>query len=147
MKKNRSLAIASLFLAPAFLGAAETNPITATLETVSETNSPAAPEEINITATRIATPQEKSPNAVTVITRLQIEQSQQHLVADLLRDVPGVEVARAGQPGAADSVFLRGANSDQTLVLGDGSDAVPVREAGSRADAPPSATWVLEQQA
>ena len=120
LKKNRSLAIASLFLAPAFLGAAETNPITATLETVSETNSPAAPEEINITATRIATPQEKSPNAVTVITRLQIEQSQQHLVADLLRDVPGVEVARAGQPGAADSVFLRGANSDQTLVLVDG---------------------------
>ena len=38
-------------------------------------------------------------------------------------------------------------SSNQILVLGDGSDAVPVREAGSRADAPPSATWVLEQQA
>lgn len=108
MKKISSLVAVSLFALPV-LSAVETNNV-----------SPAAPEEITITATRIATPQDNSPNSITVITRLQIEQSQQHLVADVLRGQPGVAVASPGQPGTQASVFLRGAASDQTLVLVDG---------------------------
>ena len=116
MKKIRSLALASLLLPPVILVGAETNSIPVGAA-VSETN---ASEEITITATRIATPQEKSPTATTVITREQIEQSQQHMVADVLRGQPGVEVAATGQPGTVEGVFLRGANNNQTLVLVDG---------------------------
>lgn len=114
--KTRSLALASLFLAPVILGAAETNAIP-TAEAVSATNTL---EEITVTATRIATPQEKSPTAITVITREEIAQSQQHMVADVLRAQPGVAVAATGQPGTVQGVFLRGANNNQTLVLVDG---------------------------
>lgn len=116
--KTRSLAFASLFLLLAKPGAAETNSIAAAGP---ETNPPAITlEEINITATRIATPQEKASAATTIITREQIEQSQQHLIADVLRGQPGVEVARSGQPGTVEAVRLRGANNNQTLVLVDG---------------------------
>ncbi|MEI8290320.1 MAG: TonB-dependent receptor [Verrucomicrobiota bacterium] len=120
--KTRSLAFASLFLFSAIPGEAETNSITSTIPAVGlETNLPAITlEEINITATRIATPQEKSPVSSTIITQDQIEQSQQHLVADILRGQPGVEVVRNGQPGAVEAVRLRGANNNQTLVLVDG---------------------------
>ena len=116
LKKIRSLAIASLFLAPVILGAAETNALPIA-EAVSATNTL---EEITVTATRIATPQEKSPTAITVITREEIEQSQQHLVADVLRGQPGVAVAATGLPGSQTSVFLRGAEMRNTLVLVDG---------------------------
>ncbi len=114
--KIRSLAIASLFLTPTILGAAETNSVP-TPAAVVETN---APEEITITATRIATPQEKSPTSTTVITREEIAQSQQHMVVDVLHAQPGVAVAATGQPGTVQGVFLRGANNNQTLVLVDG---------------------------
>ena len=116
--KVRLLALASLFVL-SLAGVAETNAIPAA--TSMETNLTAAlPEEIEITATRISTPQEKSPTSTTVITREQIEQSQQHLVSDVLRSQPGVEVATTGQPGGQTSVFLRGADSRNTLVLVDG---------------------------
>jgi len=108
--KIRSLAVAGILI-PAVLRAAES---------VSETNASSLPEEINITTTRIATPQEKSPTASTIITREEIAQSQQHSVVDVLRGQPGVEVAATGQPGTVASVFLRGANNNQTLVLMDG---------------------------
>ena len=41
-------------------------------------------------------------------------------VAEGLRQVPGVSVARGGTPGAATSLFIRGAGSNQVLVLQDG---------------------------
>ncbi|HET6725348.1 MAG TPA: TonB-dependent receptor [Gammaproteobacteria bacterium] len=57
---------------------------------------------------------------VVVIDRQQIALSQAPDVAALLRFVAGVSVARNGGPGQPTSVFIRGANSDQTLVLLDG---------------------------
>lgn len=41
-------------------------------------------------------------------------------VAEGLRQVPGVAVSRGGTPGAATSLFVRGAASNQVLVLQDG---------------------------
>jgi len=73
-----------------------------------------------VTAGRIAQDPARVSADVTVIDRKQIVQSQQTLVADLLRSQPGIEVAASGGPGKATSVFLRGANSGQTLVLIDG---------------------------
>ena len=58
--------VVSLFALPALLGAAEAN-VSCNVVDCSDTN--LVPEEITITATRITTPQEKSPTAVTVSRR------------------------------------------------------------------------------
>ena len=58
--------------------------------------------------------------SVTVITRDQIEKSGKNDVLELLREVPGVDVVQSGDAGKVTSIFLRGTNSTQTLVLIDG---------------------------
>lgn len=58
--------------------------------------------------------------ATTVVDRAAIERSRAGTVADLLRTVPGVDVAQSGGPGGVTSLFLRGANSNSALVLVDG---------------------------
>ena len=73
-----------------------------------------------VTAGRIAEDPARISADVSVIDRAAIERSQQQTAADLLRSVPGVDVAATGGPGKTTSVFLRGANSGQTLVLIDG---------------------------
>ncbi|RMH62781.1 MAG: TonB-dependent receptor [Zetaproteobacteria bacterium] len=73
-----------------------------------------------VTAGRIAQSEETVSADVTVLDRQAIERSQKTTVADLLRGLPGVDVASSGGPGKATSVFLRGANAGQTLVLIDG---------------------------
>jgi len=73
-----------------------------------------------VTAGRIAQDPAQVSADVTVIDRKAIIQSQKTLVADILRSQPGIDVAASGGPGKATSVFLRGANSGQTLVLIDG---------------------------
>lgn len=118
MKKILSGVCAGLFVLPALLCASDTNEVVSSGS--SGTNQITTLPEITITATRIPATTEDTPNSVTVITAEQIAQSQQHLVTDVLRGQPGVEVARTGQPGSLDSVFLRGADNNQTLVLVDG---------------------------
>jgi vitamin B12 transporter len=58
--------------------------------------------------------------SITVITGKQLEQKQVVTVADALREVPGVDVVENGSRGSLTSVFIRGADSDQVLVLIDG---------------------------
>jgi len=86
------------------------------------TEPPAAVQvpEILVSATRIESTLATSPDSITVVTREEIDNLQARTVADVLDTVPGVSVSRSGQPGAQTSVFLRGANSGQTLVLVDG---------------------------
>jgi len=76
--------------------------------------------EVVVTANRLDTAPEKVGSSQTVITREQLERMQVNTLFDALRSVPGVDVARSGGRGADASVFLRGANSSQTLVLIDG---------------------------
>jgi vitamin B12 transporter len=58
--------------------------------------------------------------AVTVLTLPEIRASQALIVSDLLARTPGVQVSRTGGPGQATSVRIRGAETDQTVVLIDG---------------------------
>ncbi len=58
--------------------------------------------------------------ATSVITRQDIDDSGAPDLATLLRGQAGVDVAQSGGPGSQASVFLRGANSNQVLVLIDG---------------------------
>ncbi|UOF00504.1 TonB-dependent receptor plug domain-containing protein [Bdellovibrio reynosensis] len=57
---------------------------------------------------------------VTVLDETEIKNQNKSTVADLLRDVPGVEVVRQGGVGQTTSIFIRGARSEDTLVLIDG---------------------------
>ena len=91
----------------------------ATAEEVS-TNELARLAPVVITGTRIPEELANTPNSVTVVSREQIDTQQQRTVADVLRDVTGVDVVQSGQPGALTSVLMRGANGNQTLVLIDG---------------------------
>ena len=86
---------------------------------------PELPETV-VTATRIPTPTERLPAAVTVITRQDIEERGYQTLAEALRTVPGLRLVQEGGPGQRTSAFLRGSNSNHVLVLLDG---VPVNDA------------------
>lgn len=75
---------------------------------------------ITVTADRIELSADQAVAPVVVIDHDQIARSQAADVAELLQFVAGVNVARNGGQGQPTSVFIRGANSDQTLVLLDG---------------------------
>lgn len=77
-------------------------------------------EPVVVTATRSETPLKEVSTSVTVITQEDIQQQQATTVAEALRNVPGLDVAQSGSRGTITSVFIRGAASDQTLVLIDG---------------------------
>lgn len=78
---------------------------------------------IVVTAARMAQTADQSLASVSVITRADIEREQPQDVLDALNALPGVEITRQGGYGKLSSVFLRGTNSNQVLVLVDG---VPV---------------------
>jgi len=77
-------------------------------------------KEVVVTATRIETPAEEVGSSLTVITAEDIAAKGCTTVTEVLRGTVGVDVAVAGGPGQESSVFLRGAESYQTLVLIDG---------------------------
>jgi vitamin B12 transporter len=76
---------------------------------------------VEVTATRLEQPIERTTSAVTVITAAEIAQQQAVSVADVLRNVPGLTIIESGSIGTTTSVFTRGSNSNQTLVLIDGA--------------------------
>jgi len=76
--------------------------------------------EIVVVANRAPAPLSTVGNSVTLLDLKAIEASQAPLITDLLAQTPGIEVARNGPIGQPVSVFIRGAESDQTLVMIDG---------------------------
>lgn len=81
---------------------------------------PAFSDSVVVTSSLDPEPRDDTPATVTVIDQQEIEARQAHTLADLLWSVPGVTVAQAGAPGQQTSVFIRGANSNQTLLLWNG---------------------------
>ena len=77
-------------------------------------------DQVVVTADRAATPLDQVGQQVTVLTLPQIRLDQETDVADILARTPGVTVDRNGGPGQTTSLFIRGAESDQTVVLVDG---------------------------
>jgi vitamin B12 transporter len=71
-----------------------------------------------------ATRNEQAPNTTatdtTVVTQEDLEAQNYQGVADALREVPGLAVAPTGVPGQLTSVFIHGADSNQTLFTIDG---------------------------
>ncbi|MCY4400927.1 MAG: TonB-dependent receptor [Gemmatimonadetes bacterium] len=84
-----------------------------------------------VTANRWAEPEWTVASHATVIEGEDLARAGIEYVADALRRVPGLAVARNGSFGAVTSVFLRGGESDYVQVLIDG---VPVNEPGGAFD-------------
>ena len=77
-------------------------------------------ETITVTATRTEQAIDQSLSSTVVIDRAEIEALQPFSTIDLLSRVAGLDVSQQGSRGQASSVFMRGTNSNHTLVLVDG---------------------------
>ncbi|WDS37997.1 TonB-dependent vitamin B12 receptor [Pseudoxanthomonas sp.] len=77
-------------------------------------------DQVSVTATRTEVAVQDSLVPVQVISREEIERSQATSLPDLLAGRAGINIANQGGPGKLTSVFLRGTESDQVLVLVDG---------------------------
>ncbi len=102
---SRSLfipALAALLLSQAVIAATETA------------------DPVIVTATRTAQLADETMAPVIIITKKEIESAQATDIADLLRTYAGLDIARNGGPGQATSLFIRGTDSNHTLVMIDG---------------------------
>ena len=77
-------------------------------------------DTIVVTATRTETPAKEVASSMTVVTEQDIERKNKDNVLEVLRGASGMDIVRTGGPGQTSSIFLRGADSDYTLVLIDG---------------------------
>lgn len=79
-----------------------------------------APQQINVTATRVPTPVNQLVAEVTVIDRAAIERSEGRTLVELLSQQAGLQFASNGGLGKSSSLFIRGLESRHTLLLVDG---------------------------
>jgi vitamin B12 transporter len=73
-----------------------------------------------VTANRFQQPLNTVLAPVTVVTRDQIDHWQSTSLTDVMRRLPGVDIAQSGGMGQQSSLFIRGTNSSHVLVLVDG---------------------------
>ena len=73
--------------------------------------------DVSVTADRLEESLKEKTDSITVITREDIERQQWRYVTDALREVPGLAVVQSGSSGKTTSLFLRGGNSEQVLVM------------------------------
>jgi vitamin B12 transporter len=77
-------------------------------------------ELLIVTPTRMPQPLDQTIADATVLTQQDIRKSGASDVPALLRSLPGVEVTQSGGLGSQSSIFMRGTNFNQVLVLLDG---------------------------
>ena len=80
------------------------------------------PQMVVVSATRVPTPALEVASSVTVVTAADIAARQLRTFADVLQNLPGLNVVQTGGPGGVTSVFIRGTNSNHTKVFIDGID-------------------------
>jgi vitamin B12 transporter len=106
---KKSISLAALLLAMIDCGAAGAGEAAAVLD------------EVVVTATRTDAAADKvGGTSVTVITQDEIAARQQTTVEEVLKGTPGLDVSANGGPGTNTSIFLRGADAKNTLILVDG---------------------------
>jgi outer membrane cobalamin receptor len=80
----------------------------------------AVEERLVVTAAQVDQLSSALPDSATVLTGETLATRQQFTMSQALRSVPGLTVQQSGGPGTLSSLFLRGGESDFTLVLIDG---------------------------
>ncbi len=121
-------ACAAALCAPAAFNAAHADP------DASATAADSSLDEVVVVANRAPEPLSKVGNSVTVLDDAAIKASQLPMMSDLLATTPGLNVARSGGIGQPTSVFIRGAESDQTTVIIDGVQLNDPSEPGGQFD-------------
>lgn len=79
-----------------------------------------ADNTLSVTANRFQQPTSSILAPVTIVDREQIDRWQSNSVLDVLRRMPGIDVAQSGGIGQMSSVFVRGTDSRHVLILIDG---------------------------
>jgi vitamin B12 transporter len=89
-----------------------------------DTSDPIRLEQIIVTATRArdGLPQDLLGSSVSVLDFQDLQTRQTRYVADVLRDVPGIAVNRAGGIGGQTQIRMRGTEGNHVLVLVDGME-------------------------
>lgn len=78
-------------------------------------------DDVVVTGNKVETTIEKSGKTIYKLDRKQIETNRGKDVTDLLNEIPGVQIdGNLGTPGTNISYRIRGAQSEQTLILIDG---------------------------
>ena len=77
-------------------------------------------EVIMVTATRTETPVSQLPDAVSIISREQIDQQKATTIFEALRGVPGLNIRKSGSIGRQSEMTIRGSSTSQVLVMIDG---------------------------
>lgn len=92
---------------------------------------PSKLDPVIVTATGRPTALGDTLAPLLVLTREDIVRAQALDLAELLRFYAGIEIGRNGGPGAVTSVFVRGGESNHTLVLIDGVRMNPATSGGA----------------
>ncbi|HNP50149.1 MAG TPA: TonB-dependent receptor plug domain-containing protein, partial [Bacteroidia bacterium] len=78
-------------------------------------------KEVTISATRLERNLIETGRSVTVLTQKDLDNSVYSTVAELLSKQEGLYIVGSTQtPGSVESIFMRGANSNQTAIFVDG---------------------------
>ncbi|HJW02987.1 MAG TPA: TonB-dependent receptor [Azospira sp.] len=94
--------------------------LSATTTTYAEDSRNADTAPVVVTATRQAQRANELLTDVTVIEQQQIQEAGQAGLGEFLASQPGIEFSSQGAPGSLTSLYIRGTNSNHTLVLVDG---------------------------
>ncbi|MFM9935112.1 MAG: TonB-dependent receptor, partial [Novosphingobium sp.] len=92
------------------------------------------PETITVVATGSPRRIDQTGQPITVLTAADLDRLQGPDITRVLEQVPGLTLSRTGGPGAFTSVRLRGADSEQVLVLIDGVRVEDVAAPGAGFD-------------
>ena len=80
-------------------------------------------DAVVVTASRTTQTSNETLASVTVITRDELEASQASDIMQVLQTRAGISIARTGGPGSDTNVYMRGTESNHTLILIDGMRA------------------------
>ena len=84
-------------------------------------DNPETMDDIFVTATRTEQSMAKiGGSSVSILTFDEIDAKKQIAISDVLKDIPGLDINKNGGMGSLTSVFTRGADSKNTLILVDG---------------------------
>jgi len=109
-----------MFISPRLVLGASVVAFSIVSTSIVSTASADAPEVVVVTATGIQQDLARVGDSITVLQPEQIRASQLTVASDLLSRTPGVIVTRNGGAGGTTALRIRGADTDQTVVLFDG---------------------------
>ncbi len=125
--KKAALVVACLLLVGFCAVAQDATPTTKQTDAANKSDStkqsdPATKQEkeVVISASRMDESPRDVGSDIFVVPSRDLQNAQQRMLSRALREVPALDVNQSGGPGGLTSVFMRGANSGQTLVLIDG---------------------------